>query len=128
MNKNYFAGLRVLDHTRYLLGGYATQALADLGAEVIKIEDTGTGDFCRMEEPLRNGVSHYFSALNRNKKSVCLNLKSEEGRQAYFRLVETADVVIENFRPGVTRRLGIDYEEERQAQYHPLRYEQLRPG
>lgn len=113
MNKNYFAGLRVLDHTRYLLGGYATQALADLGAEVIKIEDTGTGDFCRMEEPLRNGVSHYFSALNRNKKSVCLNLKSEEGRQAYFRLVETADVVIENFRPGVTRRLGIDYEAEK---------------
>ena len=113
MNKNYFAGLRVLDHTRYLLGGYATQALADLGAEVIKIEDTGAGDFCRMEEPLRNGVSHYFSALNRNKKSVCLNLKSEEGRQAYFRLVETADVVIENFRPGVTKRLGIDYEAEK---------------
>ncbi len=113
MNKNYFAGLRVLDHTRYLLGGYATQALADLGAEVIKIEDTGTGDFCRMEEPLRNGVSHYFSALNRNKKSVCLNQKSEEGRQAYFRLVETADVVIENFRPGVTKRLGIDYEAEK---------------
>ena len=109
---NYFKNLRILDHTRYLLGGYATQVFADLGAEVIKIEDTGAGDFCRAEEPKRNDVSYYFSALNRNKKSVCLNFKTEEGREAYFKLVETADVVIENFRPGVTTRLGIDYEQE----------------
>ena len=113
MTDNFFSQLRILDHTRYLLGGYATQVFADLGAEVIKIEDMGAGDFCRMEEPLRNGVSHYFSALNRNKKSVTLNLKSEAGREAYFRLVKTADIVIENFRPGVTKRLGIDYEAEK---------------
>ena len=113
MGKNYFAGLRVLDHTRYLLGGYATQAFADLGAEVIKIESMDGGDFCRFEEPMREGVSHYFSALNRNKKSLAINLKSPEGRDAYLRLVKTADVVIESFRPGVTARLGIDYEAER---------------
>lgn len=113
MAHNYFSGLRILDHTRYLLGGYATQVFADLGAEVIKVEDTGSGDFCRMEEPMRNGVSHYFSALNRSKKSVSLNLKDPRGKEAYFRLVKTADVVIENFRPGVTKRLGISYEEER---------------
>ena len=113
MTDNFFSQLRILDHTRYLLGGYATQVFADLGAEVIKIEDTGAGDFCRMEEPMRNGVSHYFSALNRNKKSVTLNLKSDAGKEAYFRLVKTADVVIENFRPGVTKRLGIDYDAEK---------------
>lgn len=113
MGKNYFAGLRILDHTRYLLGGYATQVFADLGAEVIKIESIGVGDFCRTEEPMRDGVSHYFSALNRNKKSLALNLKSEAGREAYFRLVKTADVVIENFRPGIMTRLGIDFEAEK---------------
>jgi crotonobetainyl-CoA:carnitine CoA-transferase CaiB-like acyl-CoA transferase len=113
LKKNYFVGLRILDHTRYLLGGYATQMFADLGAEVIKIEDTGAGDFCRTEEPMRNDVSHYFSALNRNKKSVTMNLKTDAGKEAYFRLVKTADVVIENFRPGGTKRLGIDYEAEK---------------
>ena len=115
MADNYFSGLRILDHTRYLLGGYATQVFADLGAEVIKIEDTGAGDFCRMEEPMRNGVSHYFSALNRNKKSVSINLKDPKGKEAYFRVVKTADVVIENFRPGVTKRLGISYESEKEV-------------
>ncbi len=110
---NYFKGLRVLDHTRYLLGGYCTQIFADMGADVIKIEDTGMGDFCRMDEPMKNGVSHYFSALNRNKRSVCLNFKTESGREAYFRLVKDADIVVENFRPGVMKRLGIDYEEEK---------------
>lgn len=113
MKKNYFAGLRVLDHTRYLLGGYATQVLADLGAEVIKVESMGGGDFCRQEEPMRNGVSHYFSALNRNKKSIAIDLKSAEGKEAYLRLVKTADVVLDTFRPGVMKRLGIDYEVEK---------------
>ena len=112
MNKNYFAGLKVLDHTRYLLGGYCTQILADLGAEVIKIESPGVGDFCRMEEPMRNGVSHYFSALNRNKKSIAIDLKSEAGKKAYLKLVESADIVVENFRPGVMKKLGIDFDEE----------------
>lgn len=113
MDKNYFSGLKVLDHTRYLLGGYATQVLADLGAEVIKVESMGGGDFCRQETPMRNGVSYYFSALNRNKKSIAINLKSEEGKAAYLRLVKTADVVIDTFRPGVMTRLGIDYEAEK---------------
>jgi crotonobetainyl-CoA:carnitine CoA-transferase CaiB-like acyl-CoA transferase len=112
MADNYFKNLLILDHTRYLLGGYATQVFADLGAEVIKIENIDGGDFCRMEEPMRNGVSHYFSALNRNKKSLTLNLKSEEGRKIYLDLVKKADVVIETFRPGVMKRLGIDYEAE----------------
>lgn len=110
--KNFFKNLVILDHTRYLLGGYATQVFADLGAEVIKIEDTKAGDFCRMEEPMRGEVSHYFSALNRNKKSVCLNFKSEKGKEAYFRLLEKADIVIENFRPGVMDRLGVGRNEE----------------
>lgn len=114
MKKNYFEGLRVLDHTRYLLGGYATQVFADLGAEVIKIEDIDVGDFCRTEEPLRNGVSYYFSALNRNKKSVSLNLKTPEGKEIYYKLLRTADVVLESFRPGVCKKLGIDYETEKQ--------------
>lgn len=113
MKKNYFAGLRVLDHTRYLLGGYATQVLADLGAEVIKVESMGGGDFCRQENPMRNGVSHYFSALNRSKKSIAIDLKSPEGKEAYLRLVKTADVVLDTFRPGVMKRLGIDYEVEK---------------
>ena len=113
MDKNYFSGLRVLDHTRYLLGGYATQVLADLGAEVIKVESMGGGDFCRQEEPMRNGVSHYFSALNRNKKSIAIDLKSPEGKEAYLRLVKTADVVLDTFRPGVMTRLGVDYEAEK---------------
>lgn len=110
---NYFEGLTVLDHTRYLLGGYATQVFADLGANVIKIESVGAGDLCRMEKPLRNGVSHYFSALNRNKKSIAIDLKDERGKAAYFRLVKKADIVIENFRPGVMKKLGIDFEEEK---------------
>lgn len=86
---NYFKGLTILDHTRYLLGGYATQVFADLGTNVIKIESMGTGDFCRMEEPLRNGVSHYFSALNRSKRSIAIDLKSEEGKRPTSALSRT---------------------------------------
>lgn len=113
MAENVFSKLKILDHTRYLLGGYATQVFADLGAEVIKIEEIGNGDLCRLDFPFRNGVSYYFSALNRNKKSVTLNFKSEAGKAAYLKLVKEADVVIENFRPGVMKRLGIDYETEK---------------
>ncbi len=110
MSKNVFSDLIVLDHTRYLLGGYATQVFADLGAEVIKVEEIKRGDLCRDDFPFRNGVSYYHTALNRNKKSLTLNFKSEAGREAYFKLVKDADIVIENFRPGVTKRLSIDYE------------------
>ena len=74
--KNEFSGLTVLDLSRYLPGGYATQVLADMGAEVIKVEDTGRGDFCRHDEPVMQGESYYFTALARNKKSLSVNLKS----------------------------------------------------
>ena len=115
MTNNVFQGLRILDHTRYLLGGYTTQVFADLGAEVIKIEELERGDLCRLDFPLVNGVSYYFSALCRNKKSITLNLKNEKGREAYLRLVKGADVVVENFRPGVMKRLGIDFEAEKKV-------------
>lgn len=114
MANNVFSSLTILDHTRYLLGGYATQVFADLGANVIKIEEISKGDLCRADAPEINGVSHYFSALNRNKKSVSLNLKSEAGKEAYLKLLERADVIIENFRPGVMKRLGIDYSCEKE--------------
>lgn len=113
MIKSVFSNMKILDHTRYLLGGYATQVFADLGAEVIKIEEAQNGDLCRLDFPFKNGVSYYFSALNRNKKSVTLNLKSKAGKEAYLKMVKDADVVIENFRPGVMKRLGIDYEVEK---------------
>ena len=106
---NSLQGVRVLDLTRYMLGGYPTQLLADLGAEVIKIEDCANGDLCRGEAPFINGVSHYFAALCRNKKSVSLNLKHPEGLAIFNKLAAVSDVIIENFRPGVTRKLGVDY-------------------
>ena len=113
MKKNVFSGLRILDHTSYLLGEYATQVFAELGAEVIKVENMKTGDYGRTLNPKINGVSYYTCALDRNKKSVSLNLKSEKGKEAYYRLLKDADIVFENFRPGVTKRLGIDYESEK---------------
>lgn len=109
MNKKSFDGLKVLDLTRYLPGGYATQVFADLGAEVIKVEEIAKGDFCRGDEPKIDGVSYYFSALCRNKKSLTLNLKSEAGLGIFRKLAGESDIIIENYRPGVTKRLGIDY-------------------
>lgn len=113
MNKNKnnaFSNLIVLDMTRYLPGGYATQPFADWGANVIKVEDTGQGDFCRHDAPTRFGVSYYSTALCRNKKSVSLNLKDAVAKEYFLELAAKADVIIESFRPGVTTRLGIDYE------------------
>ncbi len=107
---SFFSDLMVLDLSRYLPGGYATQMLADWGAEVVKVEDTGTGDFSRAESPLMHGVSFYHTALDRNKKSISLNLKKESAHEAFLKLVAEADVLVESFRPGVTERLGIDYE------------------
>lgn len=103
-------GFRILDLTRLLPGPYATLLLADLGAEVIKIEAPNEGDPVRALPPLRSdGTSYLFHMLNRNKKSVALNLKSPEGRKIFLRLAQSADAIIEGFRPGVTTRLGIDY-------------------
>ncbi|PSP96325.1 CoA transferase [Halobacteriales archaeon QS_9_68_42] len=104
-------GVRVLDLTRLLPGPYATQLLADAGADVVKIEDTGAGDYARHTPPATEaGVGAVFDAVNRGKRSVAIDLKSEAGQEAFYELVEAADVVIEGFRPGVTERLGVDYE------------------
>lgn len=103
-------GILVVDLTRAVSGPFCTMNLGDLGARIIKIEDTGTGDECRRWGPPFVGPdSAYFLGINRNKESVTLDLKSEEGKQALLKLCAKADVVIENFRPGVMRRLGADF-------------------
>ncbi len=102
-------GLRVLDFTTTIAGPHCTRLLADLGAEVIKIESP-EGDMMRTRPPLRNGASTSFGQLNAGKKSIALDLKSPAAVAAVRRLVATADVVVENFRPGVMRRFGLDYE------------------
>src|SRR5438270_9734099 len=101
------SGIRILDLTRLLPGAFCTMLLADLGAEVVKIEEPGAGDYMRWTPPLVDGQSALFNALNRNKRSVALNLKSDAGRDLLFRLVETADVLVEGNRPGVMERLGL---------------------
>ncbi|MFQ6052870.1 MAG: CaiB/BaiF CoA transferase family protein [Candidatus Bathyarchaeia archaeon] len=103
-------GIRVLDLTRVLAGPFCSMTLADLGAEVIKVEIPGRGDDTRAYPPFIGGVSSYFLSVNRGKKSVTLNLKKAEAREAFYRLAENCDVLLENFRPGVTERLGVDYE------------------
>lgn len=106
-----FEGIKVIDLTQALSGPFTATMLADQGAEVIKIEVPGIGDNSRAwGPPFVNGVSAYFLSVNRNKKSVTLNLKSDKGKEIFNNLVREADVVLENFRPGVTKKLGIDYE------------------
>ncbi len=102
-------GVRVLDFTTTIAGPHCSRLLADLGAEVIKIESP-EGDMMRTRPPLRSGASTSFGQLNAGKKSVALDLKSPPAVAAVRRLVATADVVVENFRPGVMRRFGLDYE------------------
>jgi crotonobetainyl-CoA:carnitine CoA-transferase CaiB-like acyl-CoA transferase len=104
------AGLRVLDLTRVLSGPFATLLLADLGAEVWKIEHPDGGDETRTLAPLKDGESHYFMSVNRNKKSVTLDLKDPRGAELASELTTKADVLVENFRPGVAERLGLGYE------------------
>lgn len=103
-------GIRVLDLTQVQAGPYGSMLLADLGAEIIKIEPPG-GDFTR-EFPFYSykGESYYYLAFNRNKKGMVLNLKTEKGRRIFYELVKLCDVVFDNFNPGVTERLGVDYE------------------
>src|SRR5207302_7172147 len=106
------SGIRVLDLSRLLPGAYATQMLADFGADVIKVEEPGSGDYGRFMPPHGpGGMSLYFSVINRNKRSITLNLKAEQGRTIFLRLVSQADVVLESFRPGVLERLGLGYEQ-----------------
>ncbi len=101
--------IRVLDLTRLLPGGLATLMLADLGADVIKIEDPAAGDYARWMPPLIDGQSVYFRVLNRSKRSLILDLKHAEGPSILKKLVESADVLVEGFRPDVMRRFGCDY-------------------
>ena len=103
-------GVRVLDFTRVLAGPAASLALADLGAEVLKIEPPGTGDDTRTFPPFRDGESHYFLANNRGKKSIVIDLKAEAGVALAKDLAAKSDIVIENYRPGVMDRLGLGYE------------------
>ena len=104
-------GIRILDLSRLLPGGYASQMMADFGADVIKIEEPGTGDYSRSMPPLGpGGLGIAFLAVNRNKRSVTLNLKSEQGRSIFRTLVKQADVVLESYRPGVLERLDLGYE------------------
>ncbi|HPR34303.1 MAG TPA: CaiB/BaiF CoA-transferase family protein [Anaerolineaceae bacterium] len=102
--------IKVLDLTRVLAGPYATMVLADLGAEIIKIEQPGKGDDSRAYGPYKNGESAYFMSLNRNKESVTLNLKTPEGKEILKELVKKVDVLVENFRPGTMEKLGLGYD------------------
>jgi crotonobetainyl-CoA:carnitine CoA-transferase CaiB-like acyl-CoA transferase len=104
------SGVRVLDLGRVLAAPFAAQVLGDLGAEIIKIERPDGGDDTRpWKPPETGGNSAYFAAINRNKRSVTLDFAQAEGREVFFELVRNSDVVIQNFRPGVSERLGIDY-------------------
>ena len=110
-NKGVLAGIRVLDLTRVLAGPYCGMILADMGADVIKIEAPGSGDDSRKNSPFQNGESAYFMNLNRNKRGITLNLKSAEGKEVFLKLVKDADIVLENYRPGVMEKLGLGYED-----------------
>lgn len=103
-------GICVLDLTRLLPGAFATQVLADLGARVDKVEDPGGGDYMRMMPPAVGGMNATFHALNRGKRSLVLDLKKPEGRDALLRLLSGYDVLVESFRPGVMARLGLGWE------------------
>lgn len=113
-------GIRVIDLTRVLAGPYATMILADLGAEVIKVEALG-GDEARGFGPFKADVSGYFQSINRGKKSVALNLKHPDGRDILLQLLDHADILVENYRPGAMARLGLDYA-TLQPQYPRLIY------
>jgi alpha-methylacyl-CoA racemase len=115
--------VKVLDLTRLLPGGFCTLLLADLGADVIKVEDTGQGDYVRWAPPYYGSEEHtplgtrsaIYLSLNRNKRSIRLDLKQEQGKQALLKLAESADVLVESFRPGVLDKLGVGYDVLRQA-------------
>jgi alpha-methylacyl-CoA racemase len=111
-------GLRVLDLTRLLPGGFCSLLLADFGADVVKVEDTGMGDYVRWAPPYYDGAEEtargaLFLALNRGKRSIRIDLKTDAGKKVLLRLVRDADVVLESFRPGVLERLGVGYERMR---------------
>jgi crotonobetainyl-CoA:carnitine CoA-transferase CaiB-like acyl-CoA transferase len=102
------SGIRVVDLTRVLAGPFCTLMLADMGAEVIKVETPGTGDPLRAQGAIRDGLSWYFAGFNRNKHSLSLNLRSEDGKAVLARLIAQSDVLVENYRPGVMAQMGFD--------------------
>jgi crotonobetainyl-CoA:carnitine CoA-transferase CaiB-like acyl-CoA transferase len=106
--------IRVLDVTQVISGSFASMMLADMGADVVKVERPGTGDFGRANPPFVDDRSAYFMSMNRNKKSVTLDFSSEDGQQAFLRLAEKADVIIENLKPGTLTKFGLDYEAVRE--------------
>jgi len=111
------SGVRVVDLTRVLAGPFCSMLLADMGAEVIKIEPPGEGDPVRLQGVIVQGLSWYFAQFNRNKKSITLDLRAEEGKAILSRLIGRADVLIENYRPGVLARMG--FGEERLHELNP---------
>ncbi len=108
---NALLGVRVLDLSRVLAGPFLTMLLADMGAEIIKLEIPGRGDDARDFPPFLNGVSMYYVNLNRGKKSITLNLKHSEGKKVFYKLVKECDILLENFRPGTMERLGFGYKD-----------------
>ena len=110
MIKSALEDIVVLDLTRVLAGPYCTMMLADFGANVIKIEIPGKGDDTRAYAPFKNGESLYYANVNRNKKGITLNLKNEKGKKLFLDMVKKADVVVENYRPGVMDKLGLGYD------------------
>ncbi|MGI6169420.1 MAG: CaiB/BaiF CoA transferase family protein [Christensenellales bacterium] len=110
-NNGPLKDVKVLDMTRVLAGPYCGMMLADMGADVIKIEVPGRGDDARGHTPMVNGESAYYMNLNRNKRGITLNLKSEKGREIFRKLVAQSDILIENYRPGVMEKLGLGYDE-----------------
>ncbi len=105
----FLDGVRVVDATRLLPGGFCTMILSDMGAEVIKVEQPGLGDYMRATPPTKDGRSPVHATVNRNKKSIGIDLKSAEGKAVMRRLLRTADVFVEGFRPGAMTRLGLSF-------------------
>ena len=103
-------GVNVLDLTNIMAGPYCTMVLGDMGADVVKIEDFPEGDGTRRFDPKINDESYCFAVLNRNKKSIALDLKDPRGKAIFMKLAAKADIIAENFRPGVVKKLGIDYD------------------
>lgn len=113
--KQALEGIRVLDLTRVLSGPYATMIMADMGADVIKLEQPVTGDDSRQFGPYVEGESAYFMSLNRNKRSMTMNLKNPEAKKLFLEMIKNVDVVVENFRPGTMEKLGLGYETLKEA-------------
>ncbi|MET0960425.1 MAG: CoA transferase, partial [Psychrobacillus psychrotolerans] len=103
-------GMKVVDLSQVLAGPYCTMVLADMGADVIKVEKFPNGDDTRSMGPYINEESYMYMMVNRNKRGICLNLKTDKGLEVLYKLIKEADVFIENYRPGVTKKLGIDYD------------------